>query len=662
MAYSCTFEHCDHGPFGSRTSWAAHERLSHLRIWTCPVCQKLFDSQALVMKHVDTDHPSVDKTLSRELTYAESPEIERVSISQCVFCDDHHLWNRLLEPRSTSISKNEPPIDHSLRDAMVPVALYQRHMSRHMEQLALFAVPSVADDDNNDGNTSDQSTQISSDQVVVAPSPLATTESPPTDYKSSPEEAVDARKNELVSSTTVQDHDARDVGKEPCEDAETSLSKTQPSGISEQLSDASISVHMQDSLGQTPILLTQPSINLHSDSGLLHSTPKSASHSSSGGSSIGGLATGSEDEWVKDRPADVPTSDRDQPPSPLKNRSHSATSLPDELQAAKEQEPITQPQPTTGGRSRSGESSASAQADSLTTSESTSVRANPYSTAALYSGDGAETAPSFPTTLPSSPSVRRSNSGTALYNLPPSLNMPRASNNERPSRRVDFETGMTGQTSRRRRVSFSKTTESRRSTDDSSTERSPGLSHLPSLRYDREYSARESAREAARRHEALDEEILRRQEEIEAAENLQLDREAERAQYRRSFDPLGRFPDLNPSDHDELDTRSNATHHSAPLHLRRYRYPTGPEDTLGPRIEATERGRERGAADGQAVTVGEDMRATRQRREPILDIFEEVPARLECYYDSGGPLRRETRRRSRDDLQRRRDRRDEFFR
>jgi hypothetical protein len=114
-----------------------------------------------------------------------------------------------------------------------------------------------------------------------------------------------------------------------------------------------------------------------------------------------------------------------------------------------------------------------------------------------------------------------------------------------------------------RRSSLSVPIGARHSAGESSSKASPGLSRLPSLRHKRadptndnntpwstsstfgndlEYIARESAREVARRQRALDEAILRRQEDLEAAETRQLDRESERARYSRHSEPLHRLP------------------------------------------------------------------------------------------------------------------------
>jgi hypothetical protein len=166
MAYSCTFEHCDHGPFGSRTSWTNHEQRHHLRSWRCPFCYDDFETQARVTRHVSAAHPSVDRTLVDELVIAASPKAERVPISQCPFCDDRHSWKSVLVQPSVFTSQAKARDDWVSRDELVSVALYHRHISHHMEQLALFAVPAVANDEE-DGDTSDRSSQIALDEGVV---------------------------------------------------------------------------------------------------------------------------------------------------------------------------------------------------------------------------------------------------------------------------------------------------------------------------------------------------------------------------------------------------------------------------------------------------------------------------------------------------------------
>jgi hypothetical protein len=344
---------------------------------------------------------------------------------------------------------------------------------------------------------------------------------------------------------------------------------------------------------------------------------------------------------------------------------------------------------------------------------------------------------SFPPTIRSEPSVRVNRSGTAVYDLPPPLNMPRASENER--RKVSFEHDSADRPrfERRpeRRPSLKVHIGGPRSGDVPPMKLSPGLSRLPSLRQthkrtdsahdhptrdsspiyynDREYADREAARETARRQKALDEAILRRQEDLEALENAQLDREAKRAQDRRSLDPLNRLPDTLypprtpqegswsrntspptlPSHSRPTQTRTRFAS-SSPLsphttHSRRnyghtivhqYHYPDTPtassrrpSDSIRERgREVIERERARAAAAAAAAedhypaaAADENARASERHweSEPVFDEVEERITGHEYYHVSEGSARSEIRRRrDRDDSRRREERRDEFFR
>jgi hypothetical protein len=344
---------------------------------------------------------------------------------------------------------------------------------------------------------------------------------------------------------------------------------------------------------------------------------------------------------------------------------------------------------------------------------------------------------SFPPTLPSERSARVHSSGTAVYDVPSSLfNIPRAVENERrttePSRRkVSFGDGLAGP----RRPSLSVHTGAPQSPP---TKSSPGLSRLPSIRQERhkrtdsahdnntprgpspsyrtdqEYAARESARETARRQRALDEAIRRRQEDLEVAENASLDREAERAQYRRSFDPLHRLPDtLHPPRSTVDSEHSSWSRHTSPpappshprptptrtrfasssplsahtirshrsyghATVHQYHYPDSPaaSSSRRPSDSIRERGREviererakaatEDSAYNRASAAADEYIAspgTSRYWEPVFDEVDERVSGREYYYVSEGSARQEIRRRrDRDDSRRRGERRmDEF--
>lgn len=341
---------------------------------------------------------------------------------------------------------------------------------------------------------------------------------------------------------------------------------------------------------------------------------------------------------------------------------------------------------------------------------------------------------SFPPTLPSEPSVRVHRNGTAVYDAPPSLrNMPRAADNERrpadKARKVSFGEGPAD----RRRPSLSVRTEARQ--HDPPTKSSPGLSRLPSLRHkrtdsahdyntprntsptprdNREYAAREAARETARRQRASDEATLRRQEDLEATENRSLDREAERARYRRSFTETLHPPrSTTDSEHSSwsrhtsppappshprpaqtrtrfassspLSAGSSHRHRNyGPATVHQYHYPDSPAvpaapagGSRRPSDAIRDRGREVIERERAKVASEDSMQnrvtaaveeyiaspGTSQRWEPVFDEVDERAGGREFYYVTEGSARSEIRRRrDRDNSRRREERRDEFFR
>ena len=136
MAYCCTFEHCDSGLFESRIAWKDHEIAEHRRDWRCPSCQHGFGTRDLVAQHILAEHPATEDGLLYALVTAASPQRASAKISDCPFCDRHHARSNLLHPEPV-------PIQHEqdFYDVQVSIDVYQRHLSHHMEQLALFAVP-----------------------------------------------------------------------------------------------------------------------------------------------------------------------------------------------------------------------------------------------------------------------------------------------------------------------------------------------------------------------------------------------------------------------------------------------------------------------------------------------------------------------------------------
>jgi hypothetical protein len=167
MAYSCTFEHCDAGLFESRVAWKNHENAEHRRDWRCPSCRRDFGTRVSVAQHVSVEHPATEDGLVYALITAASPQHASAKVSDCPFCDDYHARPDSIHPGPVTIQH-----EHSWYDLSVSIDIYQRHLGRHMEQLALFAVPSVAadddDDEEDDNDTHDSDDDDNDDDETLA--------------------------------------------------------------------------------------------------------------------------------------------------------------------------------------------------------------------------------------------------------------------------------------------------------------------------------------------------------------------------------------------------------------------------------------------------------------------------------------------------------------
>jgi hypothetical protein len=376
-AYSCTFEYCDHGPFGSRTAWAAHERRYHLRLWRCHICKERFDAQDLVISHVNTEHRSIDTAITSALAYAESTEIERLPISQCPFCDDHHMWKSVVEPHASSSLQEIPEHEQAVRDTLVPTALYHRHMSKHMEQLALFSVPSAANDDDNenaDGEAISRSSQAASDQSDMAATAFAgQTDRPNNDS--------------ALDDVVIAGNDELDPPMQPPVNLQ---------GWS--LSDSTSDRTTRSDLNAVPNAV--PGVR---------STSESLSSSNLGEPSFGKLSATGKDDRMEDLPADATSSDQHEASPHLSSQDRSVNDPEDEHKTTNPKERIVQPESIVEAESSGDDSLLNAPSHSAATRETVAP----------------VTDSSLPVRL-SEPDYRVDSSGTAVYALPPSLSERRA--------------------------------------------------------------------------------------------------------------------------------------------------------------------------------------------------------------------------------------------
>jgi len=106
--------------YAARRDWVFHELQTHLRQWKCRFCDhEAFQREQGLAEHLSTQHGDRIKAtqLPAMIRISES-KLKENTIQECAFCHIHH-----------------------------PVVARLDHMAGHMEQLALFALPTADEDD-----------------------------------------------------------------------------------------------------------------------------------------------------------------------------------------------------------------------------------------------------------------------------------------------------------------------------------------------------------------------------------------------------------------------------------------------------------------------------------------------------------------------------------
>jgi hypothetical protein len=154
-AYVCTFENCNLFMFKSRREWFAHELAAHRCEWQCQFCESdAFSSKKSFLEHTESRHAKILTYHSLDALLLQSVEpVDKIGAEACQLCDDWEaeLTKHDREPLVSLLSNNE---------TVSTVRRFRRHLGRHMEQLALFALP-VAEytpsDDEDDDSSKDGS-------------------------------------------------------------------------------------------------------------------------------------------------------------------------------------------------------------------------------------------------------------------------------------------------------------------------------------------------------------------------------------------------------------------------------------------------------------------------------------------------------------------------
>ncbi|KAL7800194.1 hypothetical protein V8C37DRAFT_364408 [Trichoderma ceciliae] len=144
--YLCTFADCDAPYFLDINEWFRHEMQYHRVTFTCRLCQsKTFELKERYLAHIKKQHPEILKDINEQLILdIAKTSVEQIPAQECPFCTE---WADRLKKRTETTS--EAP-DNII--CATPI-VFKRHVTSHLEQLALFAIPigltAGGDDDSN---------------------------------------------------------------------------------------------------------------------------------------------------------------------------------------------------------------------------------------------------------------------------------------------------------------------------------------------------------------------------------------------------------------------------------------------------------------------------------------------------------------------------------
>ena len=173
--YVCTSPDCDAPYFGDINKWFQHEMSYHRVAYKCFLCPNmLFPHEKDYAAHLKRGHPSTfDRAESEQARTLAREPLTEIPAADCPCCTD---WvDRLKEHASLAggLRPNEV--------LTVDPTAFKRHLAKHLEQLAVFAIPTsaTADDSKNstDANEADNTYMDSGesyDQEVYAPTTQST--------------------------------------------------------------------------------------------------------------------------------------------------------------------------------------------------------------------------------------------------------------------------------------------------------------------------------------------------------------------------------------------------------------------------------------------------------------------------------------------------------
>ncbi len=191
-SYTCLADDCGELFFESRRKWWAHEMETHRKKWVCGMCHFTLPTMAAMKAHIQTAHGEhVGADQVNDVAARFGRPVTTFRASDCPLCDYPSLL------RQRGVSEDEI--------ARIPAEKFGRHLGRHLEQLALFVLPST-DLIDEDGMSDDAREQKEEESDSDGASEFG-------QHETLPEAALIQRLSEIVSSR--QHHDPQKLSGSP---------------------------------------------------------------------------------------------------------------------------------------------------------------------------------------------------------------------------------------------------------------------------------------------------------------------------------------------------------------------------------------------------------------------------------------------------------------
>ncbi|KAI2638009.1 ankyrin repeat-containing domain protein [Hypomontagnella submonticulosa] len=152
-SYTCTFPNCDEIFFESRHKWWAHEMECHRKQWECGMCNARPPNRTKMVEHLKEVHgDQIPKGYEETVTNRFGRPMPHIAAADCPLCD----YSGILRRRGYA----EEETQHLSPEK------FGRHLGRHLEQLALFVLPTsdlVGEDDISDADAEESGGNDSDD-------------------------------------------------------------------------------------------------------------------------------------------------------------------------------------------------------------------------------------------------------------------------------------------------------------------------------------------------------------------------------------------------------------------------------------------------------------------------------------------------------------------